>query len=356
MKTNSCFKLLLVWFPLALIEGDLLDGVFRSRVCYGILGCFSNHEPFNNAWRELPDSPEEVGVTLTLYTRQDPVQGRALDYKDPEPIKGTTFDPEAETKVVVHGYDNDGTEPWVTNLTSQLLKTGPFNVIKVAWGPGAKVMYPQSVANTRVVGAVVARTLTSLRDAYNVSMSRVHLLGHSLGAHISGYVGSRVHGIGRISGMDPAGPLFESTDEAVRIDPSDATFVDCIHTDGVPFRDAGFGTMSAWCDADYYPNGGGHQPGCPKAVSRTVADVLSFKFEDAGDDVSCSHSRSHDFYVQSIATCRFASTPCGSYDDFKAGKCTCGDQAGCPSMGYHSADSQQRGKFFLDTTAVSPFC
>nr|KAG5709784.1 hypothetical protein BaRGS_032608 [Batillaria attramentaria] len=322
---------------------------FRSHVCYGSLGCFSNDDPFSNAWDELPESPKDVGVTLTLYTRHDPDLGHELDYKDAKSMLGTSFDPSADIKVIIHGYDNDGTEDWVKNLTSHLLQLSPFNIIKVAWGPGAHKLYPQSVANTRVVGAVAAQFLTSLRDALNISMSHVHLLGHSLGAHIAGYMGTRVGGIGRISGMDPAGPLFESSDARVRIDPNDAMFVDCIHTDGVPLKDLGFGTMSAWCDADYYPNGGGQQPGCPKPLSNTVSDVLAFKFYDASVDVSCSHSRSHEYYVNSIALCRFPATPCDTYDNFKAGKCTCGP-AGCPSMGYHSVDNRQKGKFFLDTT------
>ena len=35
-----------------------------------------------------------------------------------------------------------------------------------------------------------------------------------------------------ISGLDPAGPLFENKDPKVRLDPTDAKFVDVIHTDG----------------------------------------------------------------------------------------------------------------------------
>jgi len=32
--------------------------------------------------------------------------------------------------------------------------------------------------------------------------------------------------------LDPAGPYFEDTDPSVRLDPTDAMFVDVIHTDG----------------------------------------------------------------------------------------------------------------------------
>ena len=36
------------------------------------------------------------------------------------------------------------------------------------------------------------------------------------------------------SGLDPAQPCFEGTPEEVRLDPSDAIFVDVIHTDSAP--------------------------------------------------------------------------------------------------------------------------
>ena len=37
-----------------------------------------------------------------------------------------------------------------------------------------------------------------------------------------------------VLGLDPAEPCFEGTPELVRLDPSDAQFVDVIHTDAAP--------------------------------------------------------------------------------------------------------------------------
>lgn len=38
-----------------------------------------------------------------------------------------------------------------------------------------------------------------------------------------------------LTGLDPAEPHFQSTDPVVRLDPTDALFVDIIHSDATPF-------------------------------------------------------------------------------------------------------------------------
>ena len=47
------------------------------------------------------------------------------------------------------------------------------------------------------------------------------------------------------SGLDPAGPYFENTDPVVRLDPTDALFVDVIHTDGAHNLLLGLGKRSS---------------------------------------------------------------------------------------------------------------
>ena len=65
-----------------------------------------------------------------------------------------------------------------------------------------------------------------------------------------------------ILGLDPAGPLFEGYDGKVRLDKSDANYVDIIHSNGESLIVGGFGTWEAIGHVDFYPNGGRAQRGC----------------------------------------------------------------------------------------------
>ena len=60
--------------------------------------------------------------------------------------------------------------------------------------------YSQAVANTRVVGAIIAQLMTSLKTSTGASFKDMYIVGHSLGAHIAGYAGERIDSLGRITG------------------------------------------------------------------------------------------------------------------------------------------------------------
>ena len=75
-----------------------------------------------------------------------------------------------------------------------------MNVFLVDWAGGSRDLYTQSVQNTRVVGRVIARFIQFLQDQTGIGFNRVWLIGHSLGAHISGYAGAFQPGLARITG------------------------------------------------------------------------------------------------------------------------------------------------------------
>ena len=74
------------------------------------------------------------------------------------------------------------------------------NVIVVDWGRGAfSINYLQVAANTRLVARMLAAMLRKFMQI-GARPAALHLIGVSLGAHIAGYVGSEIDGIGRITG------------------------------------------------------------------------------------------------------------------------------------------------------------
>ena len=116
------------------------------------------------------------------------------------------------------------------------------------------------------LGEEVARFLTRIMDM-GADPAHIHLIGHSLGAHVAGAAGSMFKGrIARITGLDPALPSFDHFKEAdQRLDETDAQFVDIIHTCA-----GTLGLFSPIGHVDFYPNGGTpSQPGCQPTAELT---------------------------------------------------------------------------------------
>lgn len=166
-------------------------------------------------------------------------------------------------KFIIHGWTDNADKGWYDDIKNSYLENGDYNVIGVDWSKPASALYPLSVQYTTEVGQYVGELIVDLYDTLKIPMENVHLIGHSLGAHISGYAGkyaqkNRKGKVGRITGLDPAGPLFLLAGENGRLSSGDANFVDIIHTDG-----GKLGLSKEIGHADFYPNGGNApQPGC----------------------------------------------------------------------------------------------
>ena len=120
------------------------------------------------------------------------------------------------------------------------------------------------------VGYYISQFLRFLISQGLTSPNDIHILAHSLGAHVAGFIGDDFSGtIARITAMDPARIDFEAPilrDPRDRLDPTDAQFVDVIHTCA-----GTIGFIRAIGHADFYPNGGSfRQPGCPALLSRNL--------------------------------------------------------------------------------------
>ena len=83
---------------------------------------------------------------------------------------------------------------------------GDYNIIMVNWELAAdNINYFRSKMDSRLVARELAVLLKKLHEhpGLDLDYANVHLVGHSLGAHLAGYTGDFLQGqIGHITGKD----------------------------------------------------------------------------------------------------------------------------------------------------------
>lgn len=260
------------------------------------------HRPFN----VFPLPRSVINTRFILYTETNPTEGQLLIADDKESINRSNFNSDFKTKFIIHGFIDTPLSNWVSELRDELIMHGGLNVIIVDWAGGSLPLYTQATANTRLVGLEIAFLIRKLQEDHGLKPEDVHLIGHSLGAHTAGYAAERIPGIGRITGLDPAEPYFQGMDSEVRLDPSDAMFVDVIHTDGRSFfllEIPGYGMSQSCGHIDFYPNNGKEQPGCALSQEGVLIPLTLVKdgIEEASRVLlACNHVRAIKLFIDSI--------------------------------------------------------
>jgi len=224
-----------------------------------------------------------------------------LVYNNINSITNSRYNPSKNLIIYTSGFmQNFTTDQEIKNAYLTAGFASSSNIIVVDWGKlsgnKAKIpayfvdlfivnLYAKVKDNVDVVGGRIYEFIRFLQNNGKLAAGpqNVHIVGQSMGAHIAGAAGrdyQRATGvqIGRITGTDAAGPLFQGISTDKRLDASDAVFVDSLHT-----NDGGYGYSGAFADADFFVNGGkAPQPGCD------------------GTETFCSHNMAVAYYAKSI--------------------------------------------------------
>ncbi|XP_065657688.1 pancreatic lipase-related protein 2-like isoform X2 [Hydra vulgaris] len=326
-----------------------IQSILGGEICYPPYGCFNDSQPYDRPLARLPESPDKINTVFTLYTRK--AKNLLLHPLFKKTASSVNFNPNLTTVFITHGYIESIKEWYVQMFIDELLKYEDMNVVFVDWSGGSGFPYHQAYGNVRLVGAQLSYLIENIRNDTGINWQKLHLIGFSIGSHLVGYAGRflRLKGllVPRITVLDPAAPLYEYQHTDTRIDPTDAEFVDVIHTDTNTLLVLGFGAEQQMGHLDFYPNGGYYQKGCEK-LDISVTQYLV-----------CSHYRSIRYFMESINSqyCFYEAYPCKSYEDFKAEKCSCPTE-GCPVMGYHAKKPKTppSTRYYLETRSEFPFC
>ncbi|XP_063390298.1 pancreatic triacylglycerol lipase-like [Cydia fagiglandana] len=295
---------------------------------------------FVNLTNTTDRKPLRVGQTMHIQYRLY-IRGLSNYIKlnasaqQPDRRNITTLLSNKPVKLVTHGWMASAEDGVVMTIKNAYLKNKDVAVIAVDWSYTANdYNYPLVARSIGDVGTRVGQFLDVFCDMYNISGDRLHLIGHSLGAHLMGITASKANvTVGRVTGLDPARPLFEypNTLKTLPLTSSVAVFVDVIHTCG-----GALGIQNNSGHADFYPNGGkSPQPGC-----------------DSGDiPESCSHSGAHMYFSESIGNpTGFPACRSKNWMEYLNGT-ECKQQT---YMG-ENADRNSKGQYYLKTNAKAPF-
>lgn len=276
--------------------------------------------------------PDEE-VTFFLYTRHNRDEGQRLSVNDSASnLPETNFVAALPTKIIVHGYNSDMRLDSLVVIRQEYLKKGSYNVVAVDWHRLAVApCYPMAVHNVPHVGDCLAQLVRRLWD---YGARDIHVIGFSLGAHVPAFAANalRPYRLTRITGLDPAMPLFVTVDKNEKLDASDAEFVDVLHTNAFVQ-----GKIEPSGHIDFYVNGGVTQPGC----------------WEHGNPFGCSHHRSTEYFAESINTkIGFWAWPCYDFLAYLLGLCP--PRFPAVLMG-DDVNTNYRGFYLVSTKSQSPF-
>ncbi|XP_060529259.1 pancreatic triacylglycerol lipase-like isoform X2 [Cylas formicarius] len=330
--------------------------------CYDEIGCVrTDSNWYDEKFRPVNLKPVDRRIIKTdfVFIKLNRTKDASLKFgvvtPDVKSIKGSGFIKNEILYILIHDFTSNGYTGWIKHISEILLARKYVNVVSIDWRHGAEPPYDQAVANARVVALEIINLIKVLREHLSLDLEKVHIIGHGVGAHIAGYVGSVFGKIKKISGLDPNGPRFEGMPDMVRLDPSDAQYVEVLHTDA--FRSISQGSTYAFGHSDFFLNNAKEQPGCAEKDSK---NILTLKRDSVGEGTivpGCSHKRSFKYFIEALEEreCTFLGIQCENYEKFSKGKCaTCGSK--CKTFGGVTYHDPEPASYFLNTGIQYPYC
>ncbi|CAG5086509.1 Oidioi.mRNA.OKI2018_I69.PAR.g11237.t1.cds [Oikopleura dioica] len=172
------------------------------------------------------------------------------------------------TLIGIHGYGDAYNTDWLAYTAVTFFnetENEGWCFFSMDWDEIAQYNYIASAKKVRSLGFWLSETIQKHNQIFDPSS--IQIIGHSLGAHIAGFTGKEFFAatgikISKISGLDPAGPLFQTCDDHHRLSTQDADHVLTVITNSGYLFHNGLVQSLQVGKSNLIVNGGVRQPGC----------------------------------------------------------------------------------------------
>lgn len=162
--------------------------------CYSCVGCFTNLPPWASPSRPAlpPQDPINVSSFMYFYSSDSP-DGIVFPVFPEIDLSKVPYDGNRTIFMIFHGYKSSATDPWILTLKDILLRRADANVFVADYGEVSRGSFEQAAGDVRVVARLGALVI----EAIGADPSNVHMIGHSLGAHVAAYTANSVEEAGK---------------------------------------------------------------------------------------------------------------------------------------------------------------
>lgn len=126
-------------------------------------------------------------VSFDLYTPKNPTEPQILKMNDFTSVKNSNFDRKLPTRMLIHGW---GARTQLAEIFADayfVKGKHKVNFISVHWEKGShEINYFCSRDRVNEVGEYVARFIDFMSKEFVMIVSKLAIIGHSLGAHAAG--------------------------------------------------------------------------------------------------------------------------------------------------------------------------
>ncbi|KAJ9597563.1 hypothetical protein L9F63_011564 [Diploptera punctata] len=351
---------------------------FLQKCCKD-LGCFNLGDPWSSIFRPIPppQCPDECPAVFRFFSRTTNSENYTVSGWPITSFNSSYFDRNRMTVIAIHGWFSSFDDRF-EKLKNLYLEREDTNFIFIDWSICANQNYFQTISTMRTVAAQAVRFVKYLSNNYGMSECKLHIIGLSLGSHVGAYIAkglsdtkTKTPCVERLTGLEPAAPLFQGYSDEVQISRTDAKFVEIAHTSTLPF--IGPGVREPRGHVDYYFNGNILQPGC--LITAGIESLQSLKEGNFSalvylvQYVSCSHGRALSYYTDSLrkqccifwgeridrTVQLFNQLTLGLLAENTTNLDRC-NLTSCSPFGIKAMDYPARGSFFVATLRAEPYC